>query len=186
MARPSSLIPLSPVLLVASANALAAMPPARRWGDGGVEFVHLAGRHSHYDVRSDRSSWPIPVGDSCAALARFAEGKGVLSVEPPAVGDVFLAWSPYERRYTSSGIVELVKHAGTYSTGLWYFDCRTIEGFPRPRRPHDEVKKEKRKLSPACGDRFVRWADLDARGAVSDPLSREQVELATVRQPSAA
>ena len=179
-------IPLSPVLLVACANALVALCAERRWGRDGAGLVHYAGYHSHYDIRMDRSSWPLPLANDCAELARFAEAEGILSVERPAAGDVFLAWSEHDVRFTRAGIVTRVVGAGTFSTGLGWFDCRTIEAFARPRRTADEVKKEKRKLSPECGDRIVRWADLDGRGAVSNPLSREQVEIATRRLASAA
>ena len=48
------------------------------------------------------------------------------------------------------------------------------------------MKWWRRNLSPERGDRLVRWVDLDARGAASDPLAREQVELATMRAAKAA
>ena len=185
MARQSKLIPLSPVLLVATANALRAMPPARRWGKDGIGLVHFAGYYAHFDFKMHRSSWIIPLGQNCAELARFAESERIFA-DRPAAGDIFLAWSEHDQRFTRAGIVEVVAGAGAFSTGLWYFDCRTIEAFPRPRRRYDEVRKEKRKLSPECGDRFVRWADLDGRYAVSDPVSKEQVDLATMRVASVA
>jgi hypothetical protein len=50
----------------------------------------------------------------------------------------------------------------------------------------DGVKWWRRHISPKRGDRLVRWVDLDARGAASDPLTREQVELATMRAAKAA
>ena len=185
MTRPSP-IPLSPVLLVSCANALASLHAARRWGREGVGFVHYAGYHSHYDLKMHRSSWPIPRGDDCAELAQFAEAEGILSVERPAPGDVFLVWTEKKQRFTQAGIVELVAGAGNFVTGLGWFECHTIEAFARPRCKSDRVKKKTRKLSPECGDRIVRWADLDGRGAVSNPLSREQVELATRRLANAA
>jgi len=48
------------------------------------------------------------------------------------------------------------------------------------------MTKRKRKLSPECGDRFVRWADLDARAAAGNRLSREQAGMATMRLAKAA
>ena len=174
MTRASSPIPLSPVLLVASANALTGLSCGRPWGRGGVLFVHHVGFRSQFDVGMGHSSWPIPRGEDCGELARFAEAERILSAEAPAMGDIFLIWSEKKRRFRRTGIVAFVeKGERCFPSGLRYFDCRTIEAFTPDDGTGDGVKLRSRNLSPERGDRLVRWVDLDARGAVSDPLSRE-------------
>ena len=99
------------------------------------------------------------------------------------MGDLFLVWSPSEQAFTRTGIVECVAGTGSFDGGVGYFRCRTIEAFTPDHAVLDGVKRRTRKLSPECGDRFVRWVDLDARAAVSDALS---VDMAAMRLAKAA
>ena len=187
MTARSLIIPLSPALLVAGAASLTGLHHVRRWGQGGVLFVHHVGFRSQYDRGVRCSSWPIPHGEDCGELARFAEERSILSAEPPRLGDIFLVWSEKKHRFKRTGIVAFVEEGERFfPSGLRYFACQTIEAFTPEEGEADGVKWWRRNLSPERGDRLVRWVDLDARGAASDPLAREQVDLATMRAAKAA
>ena len=103
-------VPLSPALLVAAANAFVGvseqggdnrgqmvehflrsvhLPPGQPWC---AAFVYHVGHSALYDHMTRRSSWPLPATGSCETLARAARANGVLRNEP-YVGDVFLLYS---------------------------------------------------------------------------------------------
>src|SRR5687768_9207952 len=96
----SHVVPLSPSLLVAAANAFVGLgeeggdnrgqmverflrgvflPPGAPWC---AAFVHHVGYAAHYDQLAQRSSWPLPATGSCDALARAARASVVLRDEP--------------------------------------------------------------------------------------------------------
>ena len=165
-----SMIPLSPSRVVAWGSRLIASPQGREWPTNGVEFVHFLGYHAHYDAATGRSSWPIPLRNSCAGLVRFAESRGILSAEPPAAGEIFLIWSEVEQRFMRAGFVAFVARAESWPGGARFFACHTIEAYSPGHSRNGGFAKDRRKLSPECGDRFVRWAELEGRGGERDAV----------------
>ena len=93
-------------------------------------FVHHVGFRSQFDVGMGHSSWPIPHGEDCGELARFAAAESILSAEAPAMGDIFLVWSEKKHRFKRAGIVAFVEEGErSFPSGLRYFACQTIEAF---------------------------------------------------------
>ena len=192
------MIPLSPVLLVQVAQALAGNGedhPGRSRGrlvhrflrEAGVEggaaggdvpwhtaFVHYAGYWSHFDQRSATSSWPLPISASCHALALFAAQAGVLA-EHPVEGDLFLLWGPAEKAFIRAGIVVELDGTGENLNGEPWTKCVTIEGDTNPVRAArgGETLRHARLLSAERGDRFVRWTALTAGARKSVRIDAE-------------
>jgi hypothetical protein len=179
-------MPLSPSLLIAAANALVGFGedhPGRSRGrlvhcylkEAGIAggaatpepwdtaFVHHVGYWSHYDQRSLRSSWPLPVSASCAELGAFAKREGVLAPHP-LEGDLFLLWGPARKTFVRAGIVVRVEGTGRYLDGNLFHECVAIEGdtnewgAPRGGR----TLRHRRRLSSERGDGFVRWTALES------------------------
>jgi len=184
-ARTGHLVPLSPALLVAAANAFigvaehggdnrgqmvehflrsVALPPGQPWC---AAFVHHVGHSAHYDHLTRRSSWPLPATGSCEALARAAREYGVLRDEP-YVGDVFLLYSPLRRRFIHTGIVVGVED----ETRVHERDvhvCITVEGNTNDdgsANGHSTLRKV-RTFREADGHRFIRWAEMLTRAAAA-------------------
>lgn len=195
-------IPPTPGLLIAAANALVGFGedhPGRSRGqlvhrflqqvgvrEGAAAnvpwhtaFAHHVGYWSHYDQRSLRSSWPLPLSASCAELAAFAEREGVLA-HHPVQGDLFLLWAPPKRAFVRTGIIVQVGDDGHYTDGDPYHQCITIEGDTNPvRAPRGgRTVRLLRVLSAERGDRFVRWTALawGARGAKRADEATPEVE----------
>ena len=212
------MIPLTPLALVATANAFVGMgedggevpdsalgklvrrflrevrnrrrrrdKESRRKGrgerrtPGGIAFppwdaafVHYAGYWSHYDQRFKKSSWPLPATASVEELAQFAGVSGAFR-EAPLAGDVFLLWSPAERRFVRTGIVTHVEHGGQFSRGEKYYLCVTIEGDSdaSAEGPGTRTLRRARRFAPQMGDRFIRWTAFDGREERREEIERE-------------
>jgi hypothetical protein len=179
------MIPLTPALLVAAANAFVglgeeggdnrgqmvelflsevAQPPGQPWC---AAFVSHVGKWSHYDQEADKSSWPLPPTASCEELGNFAK-KCKLESKEPQIGDIFLKHSAELNRFAHTGIVVSVDK--TYGRGDWAeFVCTTIEGNTNDdgsANGHTTLRKT-RTLRVANGDRFVRWVDMELRRAAA-------------------
>ena len=128
-----------------------------------VAFVHHVGYWSHYDHRSARSAWPLPISVDANILARFAKREGVLESKPVA-GDLFLLMGPDREKYTRAGIVTGVEDVGYYRNQRAYYECVTIEGDTNRVRDMRGglLLRHLRVLSAERGDRFVRWTALAA------------------------
>jgi hypothetical protein len=135
---------------------------AKRWD---AAFLYHAGFWSHFDDRTGTSSWPLPATTRCHELARFARREHVLSKEAPQAGDVFLLWSPRRRVFVRTGILIAVEPATERLDGTLQFECHTIEGgvTPTARLDGDRMGRVARFLSPANGDRTIRWTAIEAR-----------------------
>jgi hypothetical protein len=177
--------PLSPILLIAAAQALvsteAIHPHAKdalseRWlprpdgpdvaGQWHTAFIDWVGFASHYDPRSRQSNWPLTPALDCAQLAEDARTQGVLTEEPVA-GDLFLLWSPLLRGFVRSGIIASVDDVVQFEDGTRVYHCITVEGNTSPDFSHQggDILCHERRLVPSKGDRFIHWVDLDARCA---------------------
>lgn len=171
------LVPLTPALLVAAANAFVGFteqggdnrgqvvehflsqvnqPPGQPWC---AAFVYHVGYHSHYDSSTRLSSWPLPATASCQELHHVAHMNGLLRDEPE-VGDVFLLYSKALRRYAHTGIVTGVdeaERAGIRDVHV----CTTIEGNTNDdgSREGFATLRKVRTFREADGHKFIRWAD---------------------------
>jgi hypothetical protein len=170
-------VPLSPALLVAAANAFVgvseqggdnrgqmvehflrsvSLPPGLPWC---AAFVHHVGHSSHYDHVSKHSSWPLPATGSCEVLARAARANGVLRDEP-YVGDIFLLYNRTRRRFVHTGIIVGVQGEERVHARDVH-DCLTVEGNTNTdgsRNGHTTLRKL-RTFREADGHRFIRWAE---------------------------
>jgi hypothetical protein len=176
------MIPLSPVLLIASAGAL--LDGAREQGNvvslaerflAGVDaraenrwdvaFVHHAGYWSHFDHRTGRSSWPLPATADCEELADFARTRGVLSAEKPQSGEIFLLRSPSKRRFVHAGIVLMAERFDVGGAEIARYECYAIEADITPTgcMGGDRLARVRRILAPGRGDRTIRWTALEQR-----------------------
>lgn len=176
------MIPLTPALLVAAANAFVGLgedgadnrgqmvelflrevrqPPGQPWC---AAFVHHVGYWSHFDNVTRKTSWPLPATASCYELGKFALDHKVLTRDPH-IGDVFLVYSKDHKRFAHTGVIVSIN--GEYRTagdGM-VFTCTTVEGntnddgsangYTTLRRP--------RSFNTFVGDRFIRWPELDSR-----------------------
>ncbi len=171
MAHP--MIPLSPALLIATANAFVGMVEERDEGSARraptrapwhTAFVQHVGYWSHYDQQFLRSSWPLLRTADCNELAAFALEQQVLASQP-MTGDVFLLWSPRTLRFVRTGIVVSVEDEGRSRGNAPWYECHTIEGDTDQSMAQygGMTLRHLRRLSAASGDRFVRWTALDGR-----------------------
>ncbi len=174
----SHIVPLSPALLVAAANAFVGLgeeggdnrgqmverflqgvflPPGQPWC---AAFVYHVGHSAHLDQLAQRSSWPLPATGSCEALARAARASGVLRDEPH-VGDVFLLYSRTARRFVHTGIVVGVQDEHLVQ-GRDVHLCVTVEGNTNndgSSTGHTTLRKV-RTFREADGHAFIRWAEM--------------------------
>ena len=174
----SHIVPLSPALLVAAANAFigvseqggdnrgqmvehflrsVSLPPGQPWC---AAVVHHVGHSAHYDHLTRRSSWPLPATGSCEALARAARANGVLRDEP-YVGDVFLLYSRARNRFIHTGIVVGVQEEERVHDRDEHV-CVTVEGNTNndgSSNGHTTLRKV-RTFREADGHRFIRWAEI--------------------------
>lgn len=176
------MIPLSPALLIATANAFVGMAEEREDGSSPgapgraawhTSFVQHVGYWSHYDQRYLRSSWPLPRTADCNELAAFAAEHDALG-ERPVAGDVFLLWSPRTLEFVRAGIVVSVEEGGRSRRNEPWYECHTIEGDTDQSMAlgGGMTLRHLRRLSAERGDRFVRWTALDGR----DERAMEPVE----------
>jgi hypothetical protein len=175
------IVPLTPALLVAAANAFMGLveeggdnrgqmierflanvhqPPGEPWC---AAFVYHVGFYAHYDHVSRISSWPLPATASCYELGRFAERGGALFREPE-VGDVFLKFSRKLGRFSHTGIVVGVSE-GDPQEDVGVHVCTTVEGNTNDdgsSNGHATLRRVRRFVE-TDGDRFIRWIRLDRR-----------------------
>jgi hypothetical protein len=146
---------------------------ARRWS---AAFVHHVGHWSQYDHRGGRSAWPLPATTACDELAQFAKQKDVLSDQAPEPGELMLLWSPSRKLFVHTGIVIAVEPAERHATGVKQYECHTIEAnvSATGRLDGNRMGRVSRFLSPALGDRTIRWTDLEPRPGPT----RQRVEAA--------
>lgn len=176
--RRTHVVPLSPALLVAAANAFIGvgeeggdnrgqmverflrgvhLPPGAPWC---AAFVYHVGHFALFDHLSQRSSWPLPPTGSCEALARAARAQGVLR-EEPHVGDVFLLYSRRVRRFIHTGIVVGIEDELRVRERDMHV-CVTIEGNTNDdgsSNGHTTLRKV-RTFREADGHAFIRWAEM--------------------------
>ena len=177
------MIRLTPRLLIATAGALVGLGASSRDHQPGgpidqiclaqtsqphhatwdVPLIQHCGYWAHFDYRAEQSAWPIPTASTAAELATFGLARGVIH-ESPEEGDIFLQYSPKERSFVHAGIVASVTGTGRLNLQtLPYFDVASIEGDTDPSGGlhGGSMRHVVRRLSPADGDRFLRWSDLD-------------------------
>jgi hypothetical protein len=178
------MIRLSPRLLIATAGALAGLGahPFHRAPGTGIEqlyavhagdaqapreswdapLIQHCGYWAHFDYRSGRSAWPVPSAATVAELAAFGASRAILHSQP-AAGDIFLQYTPRRRGFMHAGIVVDVIASGRYDARTPYYDLDTIEGDTDVdgRVAGGVTRRMTRRLSPASGDRFLRWAELE-------------------------
>ena len=86
------MISLTPQLLIATANAFVGVTRDfgyKMEGSLDVALVQHWGYWSHFDVRSERSSWPFETARTTSDLAKLGVALGILR-DRPECGDVFL------------------------------------------------------------------------------------------------
>jgi hypothetical protein len=136
-------------------------------GDWSAAFVNHVGYAAHYDQIAQRSAWPLPPLATCEQLRAYAEQQQMVVDEEPAFGDIFL--QPTSRGvYIRAGIVVAVTGRGTqYDTGKPHYDCTVIEGNSSEAGEIGGplVVVVTRRLCPALGDQFIRWAAQAASSA---------------------
>lgn len=181
--------PLKPHLVASTATALASWEHQQKpkddvrdrasvdatRADASLRFVHFAGFWSHFDLEDRTCSWPLPP-EHMEKLAEFAEQRGVLA-SSPAIGDVFLLASVDRRRYIRAGIIAGIETVASTSDDDPEFVCTTIEGeldgelgeADNGRRALEVITASivRRRLSPALGDRFIRWYELDVQESLA-------------------
>lgn len=145
-------------------------------------LVHHAGYWSHYDHRIAHSSWPIPPQASANALAAFARRANVLD-ERPEIGDVFLLWSPMRQRFVHTGIVLYVAGRGGFDSGPAFYECVVLSPNVHAdgRIGGPTTLRLTRRISPANGDRFIRWTELDPKLLTDEPDEPDAAEMAADR-----
>jgi hypothetical protein len=184
---PHRIIP-SPSLLLAAANAFVgldelssgdertAVPELvlRQLGQHIADhwdtaILHHWGYWSHFDHYTDRSAWPVIAASTPGELADFGTAHGVLRTHP-LEGDIFLQFGPACRAFVRAGVVARVLSHGQVSDSKPYFDVLTIEGNTGDDGTLGGARALRivRRLSPAAGDRFLRWAELEGDHALHD------------------
>ena len=88
----------------------------------------------------------------------------MLSEAKPELGEVFLLRSPSTRLYVHAGIILGAERFDASGKEVRY-ECHTIEGNVTPTGcvGGDHIARVRRILSPARGDRTIRWTELEAR-----------------------
>lgn len=130
-----------------------------------VALLELWGFWSHYDHRTDQSSWPVAPAHTAAELGAFGTERGVLRDEPQR-GDIFLQYAPRRRTFVHAGVVVRVRGRGQLGPRQSYVDLLTIEGDTDAlgRLGGGMTLRLARRLWPSAGDRFLRWVDLPEPG----------------------
>ena len=175
--------PLTPSFLIATASAFVGVEaetgttrgqmvdrflasvhtlPGEPWD---AAFVHYVGYWSHFHHVTRKSTWPLPATPYPWALGAHARHERILEREP-VIGDVFLMFGEASREFVRVGIVVEVDNPELRPSGARWYRCTTIEGDTDDdgKRPRFAVLRRVRTFYPDAGDRFIRWAALDARG----------------------
>jgi hypothetical protein len=177
------MLPLTPQLLVSTAIALAAWQHQTKAKDAehdrgspdatrrvsSLRFVQFVGFWSQFIYESGSSSWPLTGSQTMDGMTQFAVRHGVLASQP-CPGDVFLLGAVRGKGHVLAGVVADVESAGTLLNGSPEFVCTTIEGEIRAAGSGNNTPRiisglVRRRLSPAYGDRFIRWYELPAQAA---------------------
>jgi hypothetical protein len=190
------MIRLSPQLLIATAHAFVGLdrPPLNadqyegipgappdaltRAGRPGMQLDVMLVNHwgfwSHFELRSERSSWPIPAVHTANELANFGFKRRALHDEP-LEGDIFLQYTPRARIFVHAGIVAQVCGTGCYSRVARYYDIITIEGNTNARGElgGGHTMRVSRRVWPGIGDRFLRWVELEGYDAITKSSARQ-------------
>jgi hypothetical protein len=187
------MMPLSPALFLAAASALvasdlrlprrskpehAALDPDARdthAPDDGLTtaaFIAHVGYWSHRRAVG-RSSWPLPLDADCEELGRIGLARGVLITGTPDPGAIYLRWSDRDQRFVQAAIVLSAMDVPPQAQGGWTYDCHVLEGSAELTRPEAAEPRIETTLhwarqgrlgcSPALGDRFLTWVDLNQR-----------------------
>lgn len=170
------MIPLTPALLVAAANAFVGLgeeggdnrgqmvelflrevkqPAGQPWC---AAFVYHVGYWSHFDHKSKHSSWPLPATASCWELGDFARRREILETRP-VEGDVFLSYSRRLKRFFHTGVVISVDACSVDGAST----CTTVEGNTNADGSENGYTTLRRVRQFKAGDGFVRWVKLDGR-----------------------
>lgn len=175
------MINLSPQLLIATATAFiglhgrgvdaapqglidhlwdhAGQTGERQWD---AAFVQHCGYWSHFDHRSEHSSWPVIAAATANDLWEFGRVNGVLH-DAPQDGDIFVQYAPFERRFVRAGIIAHVVGRRAFRASAPVYDVLSIEGDTGAcgELGGSRILRVDRQLSAAQGDRFLRWVDLE-------------------------
>lgn len=164
-------------LVVAAANALieeddTGSQDAETFARGSAVFVNHIGYRSHLLYRY--SNWPFPLKATPEDMAHQARRDGVLHVEEPKPGEIFLKWSASRGRFVGAGIVLSAlplsqfpaAHGGfllELCTGSANMDC-SGEGVPLT--SVDWAMRVMVQTAPLMSeDRFIAWDEADYRDA---------------------
>ena len=187
------MLPLSPALFLAAANALVAGQPDESPYSDATDIVSLfhstVGEHrmtatfvghvgywAHHEPEG-ASVWPLPINGDCDDLALFADRRGVLNSRTPETGSIHLKWSPEKRCFERAAIILSVIGFAPSPETPWGYDCLVVTGgaslhvaTPRtmtsPARYTTTVHWARQGVERCCshnGDRFISWVDLDRR-----------------------
>jgi hypothetical protein len=169
------MIPLTPTLLVAAANAFVGLGeegadnhgqmvelflrevnqlPGQPWC---LAFVHHVGFWSHFDHRMGKSSWPLPPTASCSKLGEVADGLDILK-DKPMDGDVFLVFSQKKGRFHHAGVV-----LGIDACEPMGYLCTVVDGNTNSDGSENGYTTLRHPRRFKKADRFVRWVDLANR-----------------------
>jgi hypothetical protein len=169
------MMPLTPALLVAAANAFVGLgeeggdnrgqmvelflrevkqPAGQPWC---AAFVYHVGYCSHFDHRAGKSSWPLPASASCWELGDFASRAKILRARP-IDGDIFLVYSQKLKRFFHTGVV-----IGVDACSEAEYVCTTVEGNTNADGSENGYTTLRRTRRFGGDDRFIRWVELDNR-----------------------
>lgn len=171
------MIPLTPTLLVAAANAFVGLGEDVAAGDNRGQmvelflrevkqpagqpwcaaFVYHVGFWSHFDPRAKKSSWPLPATASCWELGDFAKRQNVLKARP-VEGDIFLVHSKKLKRFFHTGVVISVDECQEAA-----YVCTTVEGNTNADGSENGYTTLRRPRRFGADDAFIRWVELDKR-----------------------
>lgn len=93
--------------------------------------------------------WPLPMIGGCATLGEAAAARGLLRAAP-AVGAIFLLWSPLHNRYRHTGFLVL-------PDGGHRLSYRTVEGNASPDGSPEGTGVFERVRAFDEQDRFIHW-----------------------------
>src|SRR5438105_9608564 len=131
------MIPLTPALLVASANAFVGRTQVHTLNaslvgllEAGhawcIAFLHYVGYWSHFETFRHGSSWPCPLVRSCAELGDFAAARGILRKDAH-IGDVFLMFSHDRGCFAHTGVVVGAESLCRVGADDRLLTCMTVE-----------------------------------------------------------
>jgi hypothetical protein len=156
-----------------------------------VALVQHIGYWSHFDFASGESAWPLPSVRTPDELWDIASRHHVTRDEPRA-GDIFLQYGPGKKQFVRAGLVAQVMESADYTPAARgarrYYDIVAIEGATEldGRLGGKHVVRLVRRLVPECGDRFVRWLELDVAHVAALALGPARIVNGNVERRAAA